>query len=258
MGLRKTIRLRNSPTVPAQEAALVRALLAFSAGTRVRIENQGIEDQTLTRWSRQSEEPPEEDRSLFADILNAIIQGEKDSAEGWPPETLIPMVSNPWAPEQRHGWISSGYINIRRGQVRILEPHRAGEMEQALIPFGRAIGSPGWLCSFEPFIAALRREARFEPLVIFRNDSYQLIHYTMYSTVRAAMTVAALMVLDSTQPFRAALSRCKLPTCGRFYLARKNPAGGPANRTYCSPAHRNEHHNSAARQQANRQAETSK
>lgn len=52
---------------------------------------------------------------------------------------------------------------------------------------------------------------------------------------------ALLMLLDSTMPFRKALSRCA--HCKEFYLARRNPKGGPANRIYCSPKCRALAHN---------------
>ena len=70
----------------------------------------------------------------------------------------------------------------------------------------------------------------------------------------AALALGTLLLIDQGRPYQKALCRCKLPRCERFYLARRNPKGGPANRTYCTSDHRDEHHDSAERRAAIRKA----
>jgi hypothetical protein len=65
-----------------------------------------------------------------------------------------------------------------------------------------------------------------------------------FGTVRSALHYAIALILDPKFPYRKAISRCRLQRCGVFYLAKKNPKGGPANRLYCRPAHRDEAHDS--------------
>jgi hypothetical protein len=247
MGREKLLRLRNAPTAPAGDESLVDTLLGFLAGARVVVADQGISESALVEhWSRSSADPVEKDRAVFAEVLNAAMMGEREIRELGVSETLLPMVSDSVA-VGAHYSANDGFIHIRQGRLWIEPSHRRAESERIMEPFGAAIESPTWLRDFAPYVADLRRTMRFVPLVLLRDGSYSLTQYAVYSTVCAAMTMAALTVLDAGKPFRAALARCKLPTCGQFYFARKNPAGGPANRTYCSPAHRDEHHNSAAR-----------
>ena len=72
-----------------------------------------------------------------------------------------------------------------------------------------------------------------------------LDYFRDFLTVDAAMSYAVLLMLDQRQPFGKALCRCRLSRCGQFYLAARSPNGGPANRTYCTPEHRAESHDSA-------------
>ena len=257
MGHAKSVKLRNAPTAPASDDALVEALLAFASGSRIVVTDQGISEAgSVDRWSRASASACADDQRCFADVLGAAMRGEREIAEhvtdvlGVPP-TLQPMVSDYFDGTEYAA--DDGFIHIRQGQLWIASTSRTsrpGRYFSEFEPFGKAIDSPRWLKDFAPYVADLRRTLRFAPLVRLRGGSYTFIQYAVFATISAAMTVAALTVLDSSKPFRGALARCKLPTCGRFYLARKNPAGGPANRTYCSPAHRDEHHNSAARKGA--------
>lgn len=68
-----------------------------------------------------------------------------------------------------------------------------------------------------------------------------------FRDLHAMLSRALVLVIDEHAGYGRALSRCKLPACQKFYLAKRNPKGGPANRTYCCPAHRDEHHNSYER-----------
>ena len=254
MGNAKGVKLRNAPTAPASDDALVEALLAFVSGSQIVVVEQGMgKARSVDGWSRTANSASADDRKCFAGVLEAAMQGEREIGEsetdvlGVPP-TLQPMVSDYF--DGTKFAADDGFIHIRQGQLWIESTDRHGGLSSEFEPFGKAIDSPLWLKDFAPYVADLRRTLRFMPLVRLRGGSYTFIQYAVFATISAAMTVAALTVLDSSKPFRGALARCKLPTCGGFYLARKNPAGGPANRTYCSPAHRDEHHNSAARKGA--------
>jgi hypothetical protein len=68
-----------------------------------------------------------------------------------------------------------------------------------------------------------------------------------FLNARALLDYAVALTLDAKLPYGAALARCRLPSCGLFYVAKKNPKGGPLNKTYCTPEHRADHHNSAER-----------
>lgn len=71
-----------------------------------------------------------------------------------------------------------------------------------------------------------------------------------FRDIHAVLSQGVLLLLDPQRSYGKALCRCGLPSCQKFYLARRNPKGGPANRTYCSPKHRDEHHNSGERKTA--------
>ncbi len=234
IGHEKLIRLSNAPTSPAADEVLVDSLLGFVTGTRVVIADQGLRKSArVTRWSRSASEPSSQDRAVFSNVLNAAMEGEREIAELGLSETLIPMLSDSVA-IGRHYAANEGFIQIRQGRLWIVPPHRRAESERIMEPLGASIHSPTWLADFAPYVAELRRTMRFNPLVGLRNGSYVFIQYAEFSTVCAAMTLAALIVLDAGKPFRTALARCKLPSCGKYYLSRKNPSGGPANRSYCS------------------------
>lgn len=83
-----------------------------------------------------------------------------------------------------------------------------------------------------------------------RSGKQRLTNYSMYRDIHAMLSHGLLLLLDEQAPYGRTLCRCKLPTCHRFYLAKRNPKGGPANRTYCTPEHRDEHHDSAQRKEA--------
>src|SRR5258707_12617384 len=89
-----------------------------------------------------------------------------------------------------------------------------------------------------------------ERIVIGRPQGYSLAYFRQFRTVGAALAEAAMLVLDPYRPYGHTLSRCQYPACQKFYFARKNHRGGPANSTYCTPAHRKLHNNSALRKQS--------
>lgn len=59
-----------------------------------------------------------------------------------------------------------------------------------------------------------------------------------FGTLETALNYAVMLLLNLEKRYGADLCQCQLKRCGRFYLATKNPKGGPANRNYCSPPHR--------------------
>ena len=65
-----------------------------------------------------------------------------------------------------------------------------------------------------------------------------------YPDLSSALNYAVLLLLDLGRSYGSALSRCQWRECRKFYFAQKNPKGGPMNRTYCCPSHRDEAHDS--------------
>ena len=80
-----------------------------------------------------------------------------------------------------------------------------------------------------------------------RPQGYSLGYFRLFRTARAALAEALVLTLDPDRPYAKKLSRCKYPSCREFYFAEKKRGGGPANRTYCKPAHRLLHNNSSLR-----------
>jgi hypothetical protein len=72
--------------------------------------------------------------------------------------------------------------------------------------------------------------------------------FETYQNVAAWLARATAYVMDPTKPFATKVCRCRW--CEKFYVARKNPNGGPANRIYCRPSHRKAHHDSGERKNA--------
>lgn len=85
---------------------------------------------------------------------------------------------------------------------------------------------------------------------ITRSGRSSLVYARVYTDIHVKLSHGLLLLLDEQKPYGAALCRCKLPSCGRYYLARKKPRGGPANRTYCTPEHREVYRDSAERKAA--------
>jgi hypothetical protein len=116
-----------------------------------------------------------------------------------------------------------------------------------------AIEDIGKLCEqFLPLGMELLTSLKPRPVIQFGTSGFQLDYFNDFPNLEAALTYAVMLILDARKPYGAALCRCQLPTCGRFYLARRKKKGGPANRVYCSPRHRTEHHNSAERKAASK------
>ena len=101
---------------------------------------------------------------------------------------------------------------------------------------------------------SLRLLGRLEVRAVYevRANGLLLDYFRDFLTVDSALSYAVLLMLDQRKPFGPALCRCRLIRCGQFYLAARSPKGGPANRTYCSPEHRAESHDSAQSRTARR------
>jgi hypothetical protein len=76
------------------------------------------------------------------------------------------------------------------------------------------------------------------------------VYVRHFRDIHAVLSEGLLLLMDEQKTFGRTLCRCRLPSCRKFYLARRNPKGGPANRTYCSPTHRDDYHDSADRKAA--------
>lgn len=66
-------------------------------------------------------------------------------------------------------------------------------------------------------------------------DDWRLGHRHRYKPQdhEAALALLWVFLLDPDRPFYSELRRCQLSTCQKFFLAEKNPAGGPR-RKYCT------------------------
>jgi hypothetical protein len=236
--------LHNGLDDPASEDELVAALLAFANGREVTIRDQ--EDRysdeppelsDVTRWSKRQPHASTDDHLVFSRILCLLVER---------PEELV-SYCNDRVVDGRY-YAVYGFVRWIGKQERLFisKPHsRLGITDDIFGP--EEVRDDSWLTSFWPQLRELSESIVREPVVTVRADSYSIIEYRRFVTVSAALTCGLFALLDENGPFRATLCRCKLPRCGSFYLARKNPRGGPPNRTYCDDTHREEHHNSAAR-----------
>lgn len=115
-----------------------------------------------------------------------------------------------------------------------------------------AIDDPGLLYDLE-FSARLHEVGQaVKPKLgaaITRSGRSQPVWYRDFdNNFHALLSQGVLLLLDEGGRYRDDLCRCV--QCGRFYLARRNPKGGPANRSYCSEQHRLDYHNSTRRKEA--------
>ncbi len=100
---------------------------------------------------------------------------------------------------------------------------------------------------FMPIGIELLSSLRVQPKIVggpssdpkqFGRFSIRMEYARYFPNLSVALNYSILLLLDDSLPYGEALSRCHLSTCGRFYLAARNLRGGPANRTYCRPRHR--------------------
>jgi hypothetical protein len=97
-------------------------------------------------------------------------------------------------------------------------------------------------CKVPPndLVPVIRVGHRLEPNKTGRGLSLRLHRY--FRTSKEALDFAEMLLLDSGRSFGENLSRCRLPSCGKFFLARQNRKGGPPNRKFCCADHRREAH----------------
>lgn len=214
MGKTKDFEVRNDMAAPASDADLVDALLAFANGRDVMIWNQPESPSVVRRWSLWRERPSPVERSGHIDALAGLIDG----SQNW-----LPFSTD--SSGKRHP--TSAVIEI----PGLLNPKRDRELLPASDP-------TSWL-------AHMRASIQIESVLAARQQGYSLIEFRAFQNIASALALALLIANDPARLFAKRVSRCKW--CHKFYLARKNPKGGPANRVYCTPDHREEHHNSSTR-----------
>lgn len=95
---------------------------------------------------------------------------------------------------------------------------------------------------FLPIGIELLTTMKVKPTIELGSRGFVLGYAQEFPTLESALNYGVMLLLDISKPYGAALSRCGRSTCKRFYLAKRNPKGGPANKHYCSPAHRDEAH----------------
>lgn len=220
MGKAKEFELFNPMGRPAKEVDLVGALMAFVNGQDVAIYLQPAPG-VVRRWSLWREQPNEAERASQVNALGALIDGSRTSF---------------------YGGFQTDADGHRRPTHALLEiqtlPDSYRTREQDLLPDR----------GFAIYLAHMRASIQQEPVLVSHRLGYSLTEYRAFDNIASVLAVAMLLVTDPARPFAKSLSRCKW--CQKFYLAKKNPKGGPANRVYCSSAHRDEHHNSAERKAA--------
>lgn len=95
-----------------------------------------------------------------------------------------------------------------------------------------------------------------KPLVGLTTRGLTLDYLRKFNDEAGALRDGVMLLLDSTKShtdYGAALCRCQFERCSRFYLARRNRKGGPANRIYCDPVHSQRAHEAGRADRARRQ-----
>ena len=131
--------------------------------------------------------------------------------------------------------VPSGDLAELRGEIRDQLDLAATKPKEFMLRYGAINGQ---------IITSVLSSAKPINVLEIRARGLKLIARQEFPDLKSAMNYGLLLLLDIFGPFANVLSRCKLPRCSCFYLARKHPKGGRANKTYCSVAHRNEAHDS--------------
>jgi hypothetical protein len=219
----KQFDLQNRLISPATDAALVAAVIAFANGWDVVIWGQRPPLGQVRKWSLWREEPSADERAAHVNFFQRLME----------------------APGGDMGLTADASGQRRPTNAAIEIPALSQSNGKCdLLPDQH----------FFPWLAHMGASMQHQPVLVAHRDGYSFTEFRSFQNVGAALAVGILLVMDPARPFAKALCRCKLPSCGRFYLASKNPKGGPANRTYCKPEHRDEHHNSAERKAAEKAA----
>jgi hypothetical protein len=219
----KPFDLRNSLIEPASDAALVEALMAFANGRDVMIWGQRPPFGQVRRWSLWREQPSPDERAAHVNFLHRLME------------------------------VPGGEMGLTTDASGQRRPTNAAIEIPALSQFeGKCDLLPDQ--HFFPWLAHMGASMERQSVLIAHRQGYSLTEFRSFQNVASALAVGMLLVMDPARSFAKALCRCKLPSCGRFYLASKNPKGGPANRTYCEPEHRDKYRDSAERKAAEKAA----
>lgn len=213
----KCFDLQNRLERPANADLLVQALLAFGNGQGVVIWGQPDGLGEVRRWSYWRDDPSQEERDAQVRLLQAVAESPR----------------NPLGIADSSGRARNAVIEI---------PPLPSVADFALLVDQ---GLFTWL-------AHMQASIDLKTILVGHRGGYSLTDFRCFKNVSSALAVAMLMIADQSKPYGKALCRCKWQQCQDFYLAQKNPRGGPANRTYCSPAHRDEHHDSKERKSASK------
>ena len=213
-----TYELQNPLAAPATDDALVEALLTFANGGEVVIWGQPSPSEKVGAWSLWRPEPTDDEREAHIAFLDGLL---------------------------RDPWGGLGHVTDKVGKRRpAVAVIRLPDLGPAARRADRSL-LPGQ--DLYMWLAHMKESMEREFVLAAHANGYSFSDFRSFKNVASALTFAMLLVMDQRKPYAKALCRCKLPSCRRFYLAQKNPKGGPANRTYCIPAHREEHHNSSGR-----------
>jgi hypothetical protein len=136
---------------------------------------------------------------------------------------------------------------------RLANPANADRARLTRLIQGLLDGSADAFYELLPLCAAVLQALKLTPTVEWYARGVRLVVTKELVDETAVLNYATALLLDDTKPYGSALSRCKLESCGKFYLARKHPAGGPANRNYCSTKHRSQAHESGRADRTRRQ-----
>jgi hypothetical protein len=221
----------NSPGFPASEDRLVDALIGFANGAEVVMLDKPRERPATVEEKRAHPRAPVELRQRFAAILQDIV----GTAERFRPTRQGRMwtQTETWA-----SWAAS----------RGLDPDGTPLVDSWEVPQGDLASlqeqSPIGGMNFLGYASNLLTLVTVKPVLAIGSHGYSIQHFHDFPDLEALLTYAVVLLLDGTKPYGKALCRCKLSTCDRFYLARKNPKGGPENRNYCSIKHRQVAHDS--------------
>jgi hypothetical protein len=211
---RATFEVLNSPSWPASDDRLVDALLAFANGAEiVMLFKPGERAAPSEVWAEPRD--PEEQRLRFARILQDLVAAPgrfKPAGEG-------KMWTQTATPEYLHG-------------------------EKELLHGRPSIGG----MNFVGYASNLLLLIEVKPVLVFGPHGYSIQHFRDFrGDLETLLSYVGMLLLDGTKPYGAALSKCRLASCGRFYLARGKEGGGRANRSYCSFECGETYHNSAER-----------
>jgi hypothetical protein len=220
----KCFELRNALPAPATDETLVAALIEFANGRDVVIWDQPPPlAQEVRRWSLWREQPSQDERAAHVNFLHRVTE-------------------DPWG---GLGFRTDASGRRRPSNAVIQMPPLLGrERDRGLLPDQ----------DFNACLAHMNASMQRELVFVAHHHGYSLADFRAFPNVASALALAMALVMDQARPFAKAFCRCKLPDCQDFYLAQKNPKGGPPNRTYCKPEHRDQHHNSAERKSAGQSA----